>query len=60
MTGALGRPTWVALKQVPDWRWLLAREGSPWYPTMHLFRQSQAGYWAGVFDRMYGELLESQ
>lgn len=59
LAGALGRPTWVALKQVPDWRWLLDREDSPWYPTMRLFRQSRPGDWAGVFDRMYGELLGS-
>jgi tetratricopeptide (TPR) repeat protein len=58
--GALGRPTWVALKYVPDWRWLMDREDSPWYPTMRLFRQSRAGDWAGVFDRMHRDLVESQ
>jgi ADP-heptose:LPS heptosyltransferase len=39
VAGALGRPTWVALKYVPDWRWLLDRDDTPWYPTMRLFRQ---------------------
>src|SRR6185312_622651 len=39
VAGALGRPVWVALKRVPDWRWMLGREDSPWYPTMRLFRQ---------------------
>jgi tetratricopeptide (TPR) repeat protein len=56
LAGALGRPTWLALKRVPDWRWLLDREDSPWYPTMRLFRQSRPGDWSGVFDRMRGEL----
>ena len=60
LAGALGRPTWVALKRVPDWRWLLDCEDSPWYPTMRLFRQSRAGDWAGVFDRMHSELLETR
>jgi tetratricopeptide (TPR) repeat protein len=56
LAGALGRPTWVALKQVPDWRWLLDRDDSPWYPTMRLFRQRRAGDWAGVFERMRHEI----
>jgi hypothetical protein len=41
LAGALGRPVWVALKYVPDWRWLLDRADSPWYPTMRLFRQKR-------------------
>ncbi len=52
LAGALARPVWVALKQVPDWRWLLGRSTSPWYPTMTLFRQKQRGDWAGVFQAM--------
>ena len=56
LAGALGRPTWVALKQVPDWRWLLERDDSPWYPTLRLFRQRQPGDWAGVFERMRQEI----
>jgi len=56
LAGALGRPAWVALKHVPDWRWMLDREDSPWYPTLRLFRQRQAGNWHQVFDRMYHEL----
>ena len=43
LAGALGAPTWVALKRVPDWRWMLDRSDSPWYPTMRLFRQSVRG-----------------
>ena len=49
LAGALGIKTWVALKYVPDWRWLLDREDSPWYPTMRLFRQKSIGDWDGVF-----------
>jgi hypothetical protein len=50
LAGALGVRTWVALKYVPDWRWMLDREDSPWYPTMRLFRQASDGDWRGVFD----------
>ena len=49
LAGALGIPVWVALPFAPDWRWLMGREDSPWYPTMRLFRQDRAGDWAGVF-----------
>src|SRR5262249_25146736 len=56
LAGALGRPTWVALKDVPDWRWLLDREDSPWYPTLRLFRQPQRDDWASVFANIEREL----
>jgi tetratricopeptide (TPR) repeat protein len=56
LAGALGAPVWVALPFAPDWRWLLDREDSPWYPTMRLFRQSLGGGWKAVFERMAGEL----
>lgn len=46
--GALGRPVWLLLAQLADWRWLLERADSPWYPTMRLFRQAEMGDWAGV------------
>ena len=48
LAGALGVPVWLMLMQVPDWRYLLEREDSPWYPTMRLFRQSKAGDWDQV------------
>jgi tetratricopeptide (TPR) repeat protein len=51
LAGALGRPVWVLLKRVPDWRWLLTREDSPWYPTMRLFRQARRNDWAEVMAR---------
>jgi tetratricopeptide (TPR) repeat protein len=52
LAGALGRPTFVALMHVPEWRWLLERDDSPWYPATRLFRQSSAGDWPGVFARI--------
>ena len=52
----LAAPVWVALSFAPDWRWLLDRPDSPWYPTMRLFRQSQLEDWTGVFQTMAGEL----
>jgi tetratricopeptide (TPR) repeat protein len=52
LAGGLGRPTHVALMHVPEWRWLLDRDDSPWYPATRLFRQSSAGDWAGVLARI--------
>ena len=52
LAGALGVPVWLALPFVPDWRWMLDRCDSPWYPTMRLFRQQQRGNWHGVFDQI--------
>jgi tetratricopeptide (TPR) repeat protein len=56
LAGALGRPTWVALKYVPDWRWLLDRDDSPWYPTLRLFRQPERENWKAVFTEIEQEL----
>jgi tetratricopeptide (TPR) repeat protein len=58
LAGALGVPVWVPLSATSDWRWLLDRDDSPWYPTMRLFRQSEIGRWDDVFDRMTVELRE--
>ncbi|MEZ2238967.1 tetratricopeptide repeat protein [Microcoleus sp.] len=52
LAGALGKPVWILLSFVPDWRWMLEREDSPWYPTARLFRQEKPGDWEGVFDRL--------
>jgi tetratricopeptide (TPR) repeat protein len=49
LAGALGRPVWVALKSMPDWRFMLGRTDSPWYPTMRLFRQPARDDWDSVF-----------
>ncbi len=57
LAGALGCPTWVLLPAAPDWRWLLEREDSPWYPTVRLFRQSIAHDWRPVVERVRGELI---
>ncbi|MFN3076416.1 MAG: glycosyltransferase family 9 protein, partial [Alphaproteobacteria bacterium] len=56
LAGALGRPVWLLLPFAPDWRWLENREDSPWYPTLRLFRQTRRGDWAGVMERISGEL----
>jgi hypothetical protein len=58
LAGALGVPVWVALPFVPDWRWLLDRSDSPWYPTMRLFRQKKPGDWAGAFEEIEIALRE--
>ena len=56
LAGALGVRVWTLLPVTPDWRWLLARSDSPWYPTMRLFRQSRFGYWDDVLQRVREEL----
>ncbi|ADQ83337.1 tetratricopeptide repeat protein [Methylovorus sp. MP688] len=52
VAGAMGKPVWVLLPFVPDYRWLLTREDSPWYPTARLFRQAQRGDWSAVVARV--------
>jgi hypothetical protein len=59
LSGTLGRPTWVMLPYIPDWRWLRGRDDSPWYPTMRLFRQESPGNWTDVFERI-GNRLRSE
>ncbi len=56
LAGALGVPVWVALPTASDWRWLLDRDDSPWYPTMRLFRQSRCDDWDEVFARIAAEV----
>ena len=58
LAGALGVRVWLALGDDPDWRWMLERADSPWYPTMRLFRQKARGDWAGVFAEMAAALGE--
>jgi hypothetical protein len=58
LAGALGKPVWVLLTYVPDWRWLLDRDDSPWYPTARLFRQSESRTWGDVIARVRADLLE--
>jgi tetratricopeptide (TPR) repeat protein len=58
LAGALGRPVWVALKYVPDWRWSLNCSESPWYPSMRLFRQHTYGDWSVPFAEMSQRLAD--
>ena len=58
VAGAMGKPVWIMVPFNPhDWRWMLEREDSPWYPAARLFRQPSSGDWAGVVRRVKGELL---
>ena len=52
LAGGLGCPTFLALHDVSDWRWLLEGADNPWYPATRLFRQSSPGDWSGVFARI--------
>jgi ADP-heptose:LPS heptosyltransferase len=56
LAGAMGIPTWILLPFAPDWRWLLDRDDSPWYPTARLFRQTEPGSWDGALARVAAEL----
>ncbi len=56
LVGALGAPLWILLPYLPDYRWLLAREDSPWYPTARLFRQPAYGDWGSVINELVGRL----
>ena len=60
LAGALGVPVWVALPFMPDWRWQLDREDSPWYPTARLFRQPHPGDWESVIARLRNELAKME
>jgi hypothetical protein len=56
LTGALAKPAWILLEHVPDWRWLLDRSDSPWYPTARLFRQARIGDWETPVRQVVSEL----
>ena len=58
LAGAMGKPVWVLLSHLPDWRWAPERETTPWYPTMRLFRQAQAGDWSSVMQPVAERLAE--
>jgi hypothetical protein len=56
LAGAMGKPVWILLSSTPDWRWLLDRRDSPWYPTARLFRQKHKGDWVSVTNEVRAEL----
>lgn len=58
LAGALGRPVWVVLASFPDWRWLLERDDSPWYPSARLFRAAHGEDWGRVLGRVRFALME--
>ena len=58
LAGALGKPVWLLLPYAPDWRWMLERPDSPWYPTMRLFRQTVYGEWDGVLHAVQTAIAE--
>jgi ADP-heptose:LPS heptosyltransferase len=58
LAGAMGKPVWILLPKVPDWRWMLDREDSPWYPTARLFRQPAMNDWDSVMERLLSELRQ--
>ena len=60
LAGAMGKPVWVVLPYNCDWRWLLDRQDSPWYPTMRLFRQTKPGDWQGVFNQVKEQLMSDR
>lgn len=58
LAGALGRPVWILLPYAPDWRWILERDDSPWYPTARLYRQPAIGAWGPVLERVHTDLQQ--
>jgi ADP-heptose:LPS heptosyltransferase len=58
LAGALGRNVFLALPRAGDWRWLIGRDDSPWYPTFRLFRQTTSGDWSDVIARMADAIRE--
>jgi hypothetical protein len=57
LAAALNKPTWLLLPNMPDFRWLLGRDDSPWYPTLRLFRQTMTREYDSVLDRVRAELM---
>lgn len=60
LAGAMGKPVWILLPNLADWRWMQETETTPWYPTARLLRQREPGDWAWVVERVVGEVCELQ
>ena len=58
LAGSLGKPVWTLLPFIPDWRWMLDRSDSPWYPSMTIFRQKEMGGWTPVFEQLKLSLMQ--
>jgi ADP-heptose:LPS heptosyltransferase len=58
LAGALGKPAWILIPKAADWRWMLEREDSPWYPTVRLFRQPKPGVWDEPLGRLRAALTQ--
>jgi ADP-heptose:LPS heptosyltransferase len=58
LAGALGKPTWIVLPFAPDWRWMLHRQDSPWYPAAKLYRQECDRRWGPVLERLRDDLAQ--
>ena len=56
LAGAMGKPVWMLLAYAADWRWMLDREDSPWYPTMRLYRQPKPGDWGSIVAKVVDDL----
>jgi ADP-heptose:LPS heptosyltransferase len=56
LAAAMGRAAWIMIARAPDWRWLLGRDDSFWYPTVRLFRQERIGDWESVLSRVRSEI----
>ena len=59
LAGALAKPAWLLIPAVPDWRWLLDRDDSPWYPTLRIFRQPNPGNWPSAINSVADALKNS-
>jgi ADP-heptose:LPS heptosyltransferase len=58
LAASLGKPTWVLLPYVPDWRWLRNTDASPWYDSVKLYRQNEKRKWEDVLDRLRSDLVK--
>ena len=58
LAGALARPVFTAVPVISDWRWMLGRDDTPWYPTMRVFRQRAPGQWAPVLQQIAAAVRE--